>query len=96
MAQGLQGRICFRYHNIIKKTTPSPTPTLKKIKKFIVLFVTIFFKRKLPYVILRSGKFGNLVISFFKAYFKNHGFLNTLKNYLISEGWSLYRPVSGA
>ena len=30
IAQGLLGRSCFKYLNIIKKTTPFPTPTLKK------------------------------------------------------------------
>ena len=43
MAQGLLGRSCFKYLNIIKK---------------------------LPYLILRSGKFGILVTSFFFGFFK--------------------------
>ena len=53
MARGLLGRSCLKYFNIIKKTTPSPTPTVKKLvkfQKFICSFVTIFFKIKLiPY-----------------------------------------------
>ena len=55
MAQGLPGRSCLKYFNIIKKTTSSPTttPTVKKLVKFqkiFYLFVTIFFKIKLiPY-----------------------------------------------
>ena len=68
MARGLLGRSCLKYFNIIIKTTPSHTPTVKKLvkfQKFIFLFVTIFFKRKLSYLIIRSGKFGNLVTSFF-------------------------------
>ena len=47
MARGLLGRSCLKYFNIIKKTTPSPTPTVKKLvkfQKFICSFVTIFFK----------------------------------------------------
>ena len=50
MARGLLGKSCLQYFNIIKKTTPSPTPTLKKLvkfQKFIFLFVTIFLKIKL-------------------------------------------------
>ena len=50
MARGLLGRSCLKYFNIIKKTTPSPTPTVKKLvkfQKFIFSFVTIFFKIKL-------------------------------------------------
>ena len=50
MAQGLLGRSCLKYFNIIKKTTPSPTPTVKKLvkfQKFIFSFVTIFLKIKL-------------------------------------------------
>ena len=80
MAQGLLGRICLKCFNKIYFTTPSPTPHLKKIKKFqklIFLFVTIFFKRKLSYLIIRSGKFGNLVTSFFYEIFKTH-FLNVV------------------
>ena len=53
MARGLLGRSCLKYFNIIKKTTPSPTPTVKKLVKFqkiICSFVTIFLKIKLiPY-----------------------------------------------
>ena len=53
MARGLLGRSCLKYFNIIKKTTPSPTPTVKKLvkfQKFIFSFVMIFFKIKLiPY-----------------------------------------------
>ena len=66
MAQGLLGRSCFKSQNKIK-TTPFPTPTLKKFKnsKNLILFVTTFFNRKLLYLILRSGKFGKLVTSFF-------------------------------
>ena len=59
MAKGLLGRSCFKSINKIKKTTPLPTPTLKKLKKF--------FKRKLSYIILRSRKFGNLITSFFQS-----------------------------
>ena len=33
--------------------------------------MTIFFKRKLSFLILRSGKFGNLVASFFWDYLEN-------------------------
>ena len=55
MAQGLLRRSCF-------KTTPSPTPTLKK---FLIFFLTIYLEKKLSYLIIRSGKFGNLVTSFF-------------------------------
>ena len=33
MARGLLGS-CLKYFNIIKKTTPSPTPTVKKLVKF--------------------------------------------------------------
>ena len=72
MAQGLLGRIYFKPFIKIKNY-PFPYPHLKKIKKFqkfIFLFVTIFFKRKLSYLILRSGKFGNLVTSFFFKFFK--------------------------
>ena len=49
----------------MKKTTPFPTPTFKKLKNSneIFLFDDILIK-KLPYLILRSGKFGNLVTSF--------------------------------
>ena len=46
MARSLLGRSCLKYLNIIKKTTPFPTPTVKKIvkfQKFIFSFVTIFF-----------------------------------------------------
>ena len=67
MARGLPGRSCLKSFNIIKKTTSSLTPTLKKLikfQKFIFSFVTIFFKKN-SYLILRSGKFGNLVTSFF-------------------------------
>ena len=32
MAQGLLGRSCLKYINIIKKTTPFPTSILKKFK----------------------------------------------------------------
>ena len=53
MARGLLGRSCLKYFKIIKKTTPSPTLTVKKLvkfQKFIFSFVTIFFKIKLiPY-----------------------------------------------
>ena len=53
MARGLLGRSCLKYFNIIKKTTPPPTSTLKKLvkfQKFIFSFVTIFFKIKfIPY-----------------------------------------------
>ena len=53
IAQGLLGRSFLKYFNIIKKTIPSPTPTVKKLvkfQKFIFLFVAIFFKIKLiPY-----------------------------------------------
>ena len=31
MARGLLGRSCLKYFIIIKKTTPSPTPTVKKL-----------------------------------------------------------------
>ena len=46
MARGLLGRSFLKYLNIIKKTTPSPIPTVKKLvkfQKFIFSFVTIFF-----------------------------------------------------
>ena len=53
MARGLLGRSCLKYFNIIKNTTPSSTPTVKKLvkfQKFIFSFVTIFLKIKLiPY-----------------------------------------------
>ena len=55
MARGLPRKSCLKYFNIIKKTTPSPSPTptvkkLVKFQKFIFSFVTIFFKIKLiPY-----------------------------------------------
>ena len=42
MAQGLLGRICFRYQNIVKKTTPFPTPTLKKLKIYCFVCDDIF------------------------------------------------------
>ena len=46
MARGLLRRSCLKYLNIIKKTTPSLTPTVKelvKFQKFIFSFVMIFF-----------------------------------------------------
>ena len=53
MVRGLLGRSCLKSFNIIKKTTPSPTPTLQKLikfQKYVFSFVTIFFKIKLiPY-----------------------------------------------
>ena len=53
LARGLLGRSCLKYFNIIKKTTSSSTPTVKKLEKlqkFVFSFVTIFFKIKLiPY-----------------------------------------------
>ena len=64
MARGLLGRSCLKYFNIIKKRYAT-VKKLVKFQKFIFLFVTIFFKRKLSYLIIRSGKFGNLVTSFF-------------------------------
>ena len=60
MAQGLQGRSCFKYVNI-EKTTPFPTPTFKK---FLIFFM-IYLGNKLYYLIIRSEKFANLVTSFF-------------------------------
>ena len=66
MVRGLPGRSCLKSFNIIKKTY-SLTPTLKKLikfQKFIFSFVTIFFLKN-SLLILRSGKFGNLVTSFF-------------------------------
>ena len=66
MVRGLPGRSCLKSINIIKKTS-SLTPTLKKLikfQKFIFSFVMIFLKKN-SYLILRSGKFGNLVTSFF-------------------------------
>ena len=46
MAQGLLGRSCLKYFNIIKITTPPPTPTVKKLVKFqkIFFFVCDDFK----------------------------------------------------
>ena len=66
MAHTLLERICLKSLNKIKNY-PFPYSHLKKIKKFqnFFLFVTIFFKRKLSYLITRSGKFGNLVTRFF-------------------------------
>ena len=64
MARGLLGRSCFKYLNIIKNY-PSALKKLRKFQKLIFLFVTIFFERKLSYLILRSRKFDNLVTSFF-------------------------------
>ena len=48
MARGLLGKSCLQYFNIIKKTTPSPTPTLKKLVKFQKFFFVCddFFKNK--------------------------------------------------
>ena len=46
------------------KKLPLPLPPLLKIKIFL-MFLTIYLEKKLPYLILRSGKFGNLVTSFF-------------------------------
>ena len=65
MAQGLLRKSCFKYLNIMKKQPlPLPLPPpLKNSKKFI--FFDDIFIFKLPYLILRSGKFGNLVTSFF-------------------------------
>ena len=63
MAQGLLRRSWFKYLNITKKLplplTPPPT-----FKKFLIFFNDVF-RKKLQYLILRSGKFGNLVTSFF-------------------------------
>ena len=64
ITQGLLGRICLKSFNKIENY-PFPYPTLKKLKFPKFFFVMIFFKRKLSYVITRSGKFGNLVTSFF-------------------------------
>ena len=58
MAQGLLRRSCFKYLNIMKKLPLSKNSTI------FCLFDDIFIK-KLPYLILRSGKFGNLITSFF-------------------------------
>ena len=64
MAQGLLGRSCFKYLNIIKKSTPSSTPNLKKLQKFFFVCDDIFLKKTLiPYYTI--GKFRNLVTSFF-------------------------------
>ena len=52
MAQCLLRRSWFKYLNITKK-------------KKILNFFTIYLEKKLKYLILRSGKFGNLVTSFF-------------------------------
>ena len=68
MAQGLLRRSCFKYLNIMKKL-PLPLP-LKNSKNFF-LFDNIFIK-KVPYLILRSGKFSNLVTSFFFIKKVNH------------------------
>ena len=38
IARGLLGRSCLKYFNIIKKTSPSPTPTVKKLVKFQKFF----------------------------------------------------------
>ena len=64
MAQGLLRRSWFKYLNIMKKLPlPLPFPSFFKNSKF---FLTIYLEKKLQYLILRSGKFGNLVTSFFK------------------------------
>ena len=64
MAQGLLGRSCFKNLNIMKKLPLPLPPPLKNSKNLFFLFVAIFFKRKLSYLNLRSGKFGSLVTSF--------------------------------
>ena len=48
MARGLLGRSCLKYFNIIKTTTPSPTPTVKisKIPKIYFFVCDDFFKNK--------------------------------------------------
>ena len=68
MAQGLLRRSCFKYLDIIKKLPLPPTPTFKNLKFFFVW--RYIYKKKLPYLILRSGKFGNLVTSFFSLFFQ--------------------------
>ena len=65
MAQGLLRRSWFKYLNIMKKLPlplPPPPPPFKNSK----FFFTIYLEKKLQYLILRSGKFGNLVTSFFR------------------------------
>ena len=78
MVRGLPGRSCLKSFNI--KRTSSLTNTLKKLikfQKFIFSFVTIF-KKKNSYLILRSGKFGNLVTSFF---FFDNKIINITEHY---------------
>ena len=60
-AQGLLRRSCFKYINIMKKLPLLLPPHLKNSK----FFLTISLEKKLPYLILRSEKFGSLVTSFF-------------------------------
>ena len=58
MAQGLQKRSCFKYLNIIKKTTPSPTPTFKKLKNFkpFLTIISDIFRKKTPIPYPTIGK----------------------------------------
>ena len=68
MARGLLGRSCLKYFKIIKKNYPFPYPYRKKISKIPKIYFFIcddFFLNKTHTLILRSGKFGNLVTSFF-------------------------------
>ena len=62
MVQGLLRRSWFKYLNIMKKLPlPIPFPSPFKNSKFFY----DKFRKKLQYLILRSGKFNNLVTSFF-------------------------------